>query len=374
MDTNKYNTLGEELKQTVSDAVRTGNYEKLSDNISNMVNATITTAGQNIRNTGNTLKNAIFSQSAPEQSLYPVVPNALPAGYGMVMMVLGIAGTTVFAASAVVALIIGIIFSSLTASAVLALCALICVFITVKGTRARKLKKRMKRYLLLMSRSSHFKISDLSTAFPLPAKTVIRDLSALIKAGVFPEGYINEKNDIFICSSETYKNYIRSLNIEKEKLSDPETAEQISEMQDVIKKGREHIENIRHANDIIINNVMSDKLDVTEKILDSIFKRLEQCPELVPETRKLMDYYLPITQKLLNAYAELDKQNISAENITKTKTEIEKSIDSINTAFYNLYNDLFLDDKVDIISDISVLNTMFAQEGLNKSDFKDTKG
>lgn len=374
MDTNKYNKLGEELKQTVSDAIRTGNYEKLSDNISNMVNTTITAAGQNIRNTGNTLKNAIFSQSAPEQSLYPVVPNALPAGYGMVMMVLGIAGTAVFAASAVVALIIGIIFSSLTASAVLALCALICVFITIKGTCARKLKKRMKRYLLLMSRSSHFKISDLSTAFPLPAKTVIRDLTSLIKAGVFPEGYIDERNDIFICSSETYKNYIRSLNIEKEKLSDPETAEQISEMQDVIKKGREHIENIRHANDIIINNVMSDKLDITEKILDSIFKRLEQCPELVPETRKLMDYYLPITQKLLDAYAELDKQNISAENITKTKTEIEKSIDSINTAFYNLYNDLFLDDKVDIISDISVLNTMFAQEGLNKSDFKDTKG
>ena len=374
MDTNKYNKLGEELKQTVSDAIRTGNYEKLSDNISNMVNTTITAAGQNIRNTGNTLKNAISSQSAPEQSLYPVVPNALPAGYGMVMMVLGIAGTAVFAASAVVALIIGIIFSSLTASAVLALCALICVFITIKGTRARKLKKRMKRYLLLMSRSSHFKISDLSTAFPLPAKTVIRDLTSLIKAGVFPEGYIDERNDIFICSSETYKNYIRSLNIEKEKLSDPETAEQISEMQDVIKKGREHIENIRHANDIIINNVMSDKLDITEKILDSIFKRLEQCPELVPETRKLMDYYLPITQKLLDAYAELNKQNISTENITKTKTEIEKSIDSINTAFYNLYNDLFLDDKVDIISDISVLNTMFAQEGLNKSDFKDTKG
>lgn len=374
MDTNKYNTLGEELKQTVSEAIQSGNYEKLSDNISNMVNRTITAAGQNIKNTGSTLKNAIFSQSVPEQSLYPVVPNALPSGYGMVMMVLGIAGTAIFAASAAVALILGIIFSSLTASAILALCAVICVFIAIRGARARKLKKRLKRYLLLMSRNSHFKISDLSMAFPLPTKTVIRDLTALIKAGVFPEGYINEKNDIFICSNETYKNYIHSLNIEKEKLSDPKTAAQISEVHDVIKKGREHIENIRRANDIIINNVMSDKLDITEKILDSIFTRLEQRPELVPETRKLMDYYLPITQKLLNAYAELDKQNISAENIAKTKNEIEKSIDSINTAFYNLYNDLFLEDKVDIISDISVLNSMFAQEGLNNSDFKDTKG
>lgn len=374
MDTNKYNALGEELKQTVSNAIRTGNYEKLSDNISNMVNKTISTAGQNIKNTGNILKNAIFSQSVPEQSLYPVVPNALPTGYGMIMMVMGIVGTAFFASATFSALVLGIIFSSLTASAILALCTVICIFIAIRGSRAKNLKKRLNRYLLLMSRSSHFKISDLSMAFPLPIKTVIRDLTALIKVGVLPEGYIDEKNDIFICSNETYKNYLHSINIEKEKLSNPETAAQISEMHDVIKKGREHIENIRLANDIIINNVMSDKLDITEKILDSIFTRLEQRPELVPETRKLMDYYLPITQKLLNAYAELDKQNISADNIAKTKTEIEKSIDSINTAFYNLYNDLFLDDKVDIISDISVLNSMFAQEGLNNSDFKDTKG
>ena len=48
-------------------------------------------------------------------------------------------------------------------------------------------------------------------------------------------------------------------------------------------------------------------------------------------------------------------------------------MDSVNTAFYNLYNSLFMDDKVDIISDISVLRSMFAQEGLNNSDFKKGK-
>ena len=39
-------------------------------------------------------------------------------------------------------------------------------------------------------------------------------------------------------------------------------------------------------------------------------------------------------------------------------------------AFSNLYNSLFDDDAMDVASDISVLNAMFAQEGLTKKDFK----
>ena len=118
---------------------------------------------------------------------------------------------------------------------------------------------------------------------------------------------------------------------------------------------------------------MSDKLDTTELILKNIFDRLEKRPDLVPDARKLIEYYLPITEKLLSAYIELDRQNIGSENIDRSKLEIEKSMDSVNTAFYNLYNSLFMDDKVDIISDISVLRSMFAQEGLNNSDFKKGK-
>ena len=100
-------------------------------------------------------------------------------------------------------------------------------------------------------------------------------------------------------------------------------------------------------------------------ILNKIFNRIEDKPELLPDVRKLLDYYLPIVQKLLDAY-------IGVDNATDAKNEIEKSLDSINIAFENLYNDMFRDEKVDIISDISVLNSMFAQEGLNKDNLRNS--
>ena len=45
-------------------------------------------------------------------------------------------------------------------------------------------------------------------------------------------------------------------------------------------------------------------------------------------------------------------------------------MDTINIAFENLLDSLFEDDAMDISTDISVLETMFAQEGLTEKNMK----
>ena len=52
-----------------------------------------------------------------------------------------------------------------------------------------------------------------------------------------------------------------------------------------------------------------------------------------------------------------------------TKKEIEAALDTINTAFGNLLDSLFEETAWDISTDISVLNTMLAQEGLTGTAF-----
>ncbi len=83
-----------------------------------------------------------------------------------------------------------------------------------------------------------------------------------------------------------------------------------------------------------------------------------------------MEYYLPTTLKLLEAYKEFDRQPVQGENITTAKKEIEKTLDTINLAFENLLDDLFEDAAMDVSTDISVLNTMLAQEGLTENNLK----
>ena len=78
----------------------------------------------------------------------------------------------------------------------------------------------------------------------------------------------------------------------------------------------------------------------------------------------------PMTVKLLDAYEKLDAQPIQGPNIVSSKQEIEKTMDTLNSAFEKILDDFYQDTAWDISSDISVLNTVLAQEGLKDSDFK----
>ena len=82
-----------------------------------------------------------------------------------------------------------------------------------------------------------------------------------------------------------------------------------------------------------------------------------------------MEYYLPMTVKLLKAYEELDRQPVQGDNIMKSKGEIEDTLDTLNIAFEKLLDNLFQDTAWDVSADISVLNTMLAQEGLTDEGF-----
>ncbi len=104
--------------------------------------------------------------------------------------------------------------------------------------------------------------------------------------------------------------------------------------------------------------------------MDRIFDRVEQNPESVDDIRRLMEYYLPTTVKLLEAYQELSAQPVDGDNIRASMKEIEDTLDTLNAAFERLLDNLFQDTAWDVSSDISVLQTMLAQEGLTEDGMR----
>ena len=144
-------------------------------------------------------------------------------------------------------------------------------------------------------------------------------------------------------------------------------------MQEVLDKGNEFLDKIHRSNDAIPGMEISAKTSRMELIVEKIFERAQKHPEIIPDLKKLMNYYLPMTVKLLDAYEEMDQQPVQGENIQASKKEIEDTLDTLNQAFEKLLDSAFQDTAWDVSSDISVLHTLLAQEGLTDDDFAKMK-
>lgn len=212
----------------------------------------------------------------------------------------------------------------------------------------------------------------------------------MIDVGMFPEGHIDDKKSCFMLNNESYEQYLKLLEnmrmkeMEEQARNKEETSNQKQKPEDkysgtdkldpeirkAINEGRQYVQKIRNANIEIPGEEISRKLDRLEEITGKIFDYIETHPEKFPEIKKFTEYFLPTTLKLVDAYREFDIQPDIGENVSNAKKEIEETMDTINHAFENLFDGLFEAAAMDISTDISVLETMIAQEGLAKKNGK----
>lgn len=265
------------------------------------------------------------------------------------------------------------------AAAAFGLFTLIFAVMAGTGTGMTLSVGRFRKYVSVLKDREYCDVKELAQKTGRSVKVVTKDIRKMIKKGWFCQGHLDEKESCLMVSDEAYRQYtglmdrMRREKAEKEAAAEKQKQEyeKLSpEVQKVIKAGDDYVRKIREANDAIPGEEISAKISRMEMLVDRIFDRVEQNPESVNDIRKLMEYYLPTTIKLLDAYEELDSQPVQGENIISSKREIEKTIDTLNTAFEKLLDDLFQDTAWDVSSDISVLETMLAQEGLTEDGLK----
>ncbi|MPM63138.1 hypothetical protein SDC9_110018 [bioreactor metagenome] len=122
------------------------------------------------------------------------------------------------------------------------------------------------------------------------------------------------------------------------------------------------LRNIRRANDRIADPVLTAKIDRLEDITARIFRAVEEDPKKRNRIDTFLNYYLPTTQKLLDAYAEFDAAGVEGENLRQAKQRIEKTMDSIVAGFEHQLDELYKTDAMDVDSDIRVMETMLHRD------------
>ena len=136
------------------------------------------------------------------------------------------------------------------------------------------------------------------------------------------------------------------------------------ELDRMIADGEKAITEMKRLDDNIADPTISAQIVRLQQLTDKIFAQVEQHPEKLPQIRKFMNYYLPTTLKILNAYDRMGEQGVSGENITSTMQKVEGMMSTIITAFEKQLDSLFGSEAMDISTDMVVLENMMAREGL----------
>ena len=157
---------------------------------------------------------------------------------------------------------------------------------------------------------------------------------------------------------------------EEAKKPEPEPSTGNAELDKVIKDGKLALGEMKRLDDSIADPGVSADIVRLRQVSAKIFQAVKDDPAKLPQIRKFMDYYLPTTLKLLNAYDRMSGTGVSGENIDGTKTKVEDMLKTIVKAFEKQLDALFGADALDVSADIQVMETLLAREGLKEPEMK----
>ena len=392
-----------DIGNAVSEAVRTGNFSHLSGDVEQSVSRVTSQFDLRINRAGKAFADrqqmgggeAAAGRPVPARTDFTDrTPSQVP---DIVRMVAGYGGVAVFGVLSLGMAAAGWVFSgqsSLLTAAVAgfvlsAAAATGCGMLARRGRKGRDRLKRFEEYRQVIGDREYIAIRELAEKTGYPEETVRKDLLRMKRDGLLPRATFDLHRTTIMLTDRAFKQYQEAERARKVReqqegadsaafsadgsqadaggTADARQNFDADAVESLIRDGNAAILRIRGVNDEIPEeDPMSGKLYRLEDICRRIFTQVRRDPSCAGDCRRLMQYYLPTTEKLIRAYAELSRQPDAGENIVGTRNEILRSMDVINGAFEKLLDQMFQEKAWDIASDINVMKTMMAQDGLTE--------
>ena len=229
-----------------------------------------------------------------------------------------------------------------------------------RGQYLGRMSRRAQRYIMAIGNVDAMPLSEIAKRVNRTPEKAGKELQKLIDKGYMGEdAYIDYDRGYFLRFGAT---------LEEEPVPEPRRQEEPAAAPqpaaEAVEKGYSGIlRSIRRANDRIADPELSRKIDRIEQVTGIIFREVEEHPEKRERIRTFFDYYLPTTQKLLDAYAEFEETGVEGENLRQAKERIEQTMDMIVEGFERQLDQLYSSDAMDVVTDIKVMEAMLNRDG-----------
>lgn len=246
---------------------------------------------------------------------------------------------------------------------------LVNIALISKLVSAIRFKKRFDVYEELLGYKSLEFIEDIAICAKQKEVLVIKDLKRATKRKLIPQGHLSRENRVFMVSNDVYDRYM-----EKPAIYDRYFQKMIEErrrvksrtkrISKIMETGEQYIEKIHGYGTLVKDKNVSKKITRMKNIVSMIFHEIDVNPSQAQSLGVFLNYYLPTTEKLLDAYVSLDEKQASGKNANQTRKEIEEAISTIVIAFEGILEKLYEEHEMDIASDIAAIELSMKQEGL----------
>lgn len=258
-----------------------------------------------------------------------------------------------------------------------ALFSILGFFTFKKSQQLDMISKDYTRFLRELGHNTVIPIRDLASSVQKSEEDTIKELLYMMNKGYFKQARIVENNSLFLLDIPTFKlyknqkNQMQNLSHEENKkiAQDASTKTNKDKAEEIIKISSKEITSINLDISRIKNRNFLEKVIEIKKTIENITNIIKRYPEKAYVLDKFIEYYLPTTVKLIDAYTEYEIMESNDSKIKNSLAEIESSIEIINEAFEKIQLELMEDRTMDIKTDIDTMKILLNQEGYLEKDW-----
>ncbi|HHT17815.1 MAG TPA: hypothetical protein GXZ77_08945 [Papillibacter sp.] len=233
----------------------------------------------------------------------------------------------------------------------------------VYGNRWSRRMRQYKRICAVIGKRDVISVYELGRALGRPADEIREQLLDLIDRGFFGESaYFDYELMSFVRSYEAAEALRQKAAEARVDFSSGEAdgASRTTNYVAIVNDMHE----LRYS---LTDDAIAQRFDRIIDLTVKIFLVLEEHPEKAEQCRRFTTYYLPTTLKLLRSYGALEARGL--DNVNTTKQDIIRVLDNLIDGFQQQHDRLFSGEKLDLRTDIQVLENMLRRDGLTGDEF-----
>lgn len=116
----------------------------------------------------------------------------------------------------------------------------------------------------------------------------------------------------------------------------------------------------------LVENV-TEICQISNKIIDTLSKK----PEKLKQANNFLNYYLPVTIKILNRYDEIENQDLETKESNQFMKSVQEMMEKIKDAFHEQLNNMYQTEMIDTDAEIKVFESMLKSDGfIDEIDFR----